>query len=840
MRVVILLYLLSLLNSTNAQISDSFNTGNLNNWQGDKAKFILENSKLRSNSTAANDQFYLSQPSSDDNKEWQLDLELKFNTSSVNYVDFIIASNTNNFSDSLTYIRVGNTKDEISLYQKKSNTTLLIDGLDEVTKKSNNTLILRARVIKDTLLLDYATSYNAPRTFEKLLKTQIDTHSLKFSANYMGLRIRQSTASFFGDHYFNYLYAGKLITDTSKPQIKNLTVIDSNTLGLLFSEPIKLNLLNKLSNFKINSISPININLINQDSIELNFLNTFISGKQEQIIIDSLSDLLGNTSRNLLVPFTFFDVRNANYKDLIITEIYSKPLSTSLNVEAVELFNNTNHYINVGNLIYADLTGTESFPSQTLAPKSYYVLCDDDDTALFSNSIALKTMPTLNDSRDLVNIIDNSNQLIGQVLYESSWHIPGKEDGGWSLEMINSDNGCYNEYNFSSSINNNGHTLGKVNSIESNKNSPNALLERLFINQAQRLELYFTHALGYDVIMQNGFFSITPNIAIDTIIIDKENPSHLSIVLKQPIIGKSEITIKEHTQCNGQIQKKQTMEFGIGLQPQATHLQITELMFNAGSNCSEYIEIQNTSTHFISLRNMLMGHASSTKNEQFNLTEGNYMLAPNQMAVLVQDFKSFNSCYQPCPNSLIIEIDDWETLSDDAGTIWLKNAQNVLVDSIYYDKEFHSALLNDDDGVALEKLDTNQSGLNGNVWASVGEDKNYAQPGCQNQFAQNTTSTDAFSLAHPYFGNTANPKAGVKYQFKNGVYQISIYIVDKRGLIVKQLANNSTVSKNGVIYWDGVSQDGKNAAIGIYFVKIIAISDLGDQLNSILELTKVK
>jgi hypothetical protein len=313
----------------NAQFSDSFKSPNLNNWQGDVSKFILENNTLRSNSNTANDAFYISRPSSSNNKEWQLDVELKFNTSSVNYVDFVIAANSANFNDSLLYVRIGNTKDEISLYQNNgASSTLLIDGLDEVTKKSNNTLIVRGRLILDTLYLDYASTFSSPTSFSDLMKVRIDTNSIRYSSTYAGLRIRQSTASFFGDHYFNFMYAGALMTDTAKPEIKNLTVLDSNKLGLLFSEPIQGRILNKLSNFTINTIASNSIQVLGNDSIELTFANPFVSGQETQLSIDSLIDLSNNTSLNINAPFTFLDIQNAAYNDLLITEIYSKPSSS--------------------------------------------------------------------------------------------------------------------------------------------------------------------------------------------------------------------------------------------------------------------------------------------------------------------------------------------------------------------------------------------------------------------------------------------------------------------------------------------------------------------------------
>src|ERR1051325_4433869 len=143
-----------------AQFADDFSDSDfISNpaWSGDTAEFAIANvagnNVLRSNSTMASSNFYLSTPSSlVNNCQWEFWVNLTFNTSSANYVDVYLTSDSANLNASNNngyYVRIGNTADEISLYKKVSGTsTKIIDGVDGVTNISNN--ILKIRVTRES------------------------------------------------------------------------------------------------------------------------------------------------------------------------------------------------------------------------------------------------------------------------------------------------------------------------------------------------------------------------------------------------------------------------------------------------------------------------------------------------------------------------------------------------------------------------------------------------------------------------------------------------------------------------------------------------------------------
>ena len=126
----------------------------------------------------------------------------------------------------------------------------------------------------------------------------------------------------------------------------------------------------------------------------------------------------GNGSLQQQRTFTYRRVVEPTYKSLRISEIYAKPIGSGLLSEAFELYNATEDFTSTKGLILSDLSTKEVFPELVLPPKSYWVVCDDSDTNIFSglNTIVLKTMPSLNDAEDLIRIEHATYGLVTQVL----------------------------------------------------------------------------------------------------------------------------------------------------------------------------------------------------------------------------------------------------------------------------------------------------------------------------------------------------------------------------------------------------------------------------------------
>src|SRR5438128_2052145 len=90
-----------------AQLADNFSDSNFTvnpPWTGNTADWIINSSlRLQSNNTVANSLFYLSTPLKPAvSTQWELYIQLAFNTSSANYVDIYLAASASDISQNNT------------------------------------------------------------------------------------------------------------------------------------------------------------------------------------------------------------------------------------------------------------------------------------------------------------------------------------------------------------------------------------------------------------------------------------------------------------------------------------------------------------------------------------------------------------------------------------------------------------------------------------------------------------------------------------------------------------------------------------------------------------------
>ena len=98
MRPIILILHFVFLIPCYAQLIEDFTDGNIISnpiWSGDTSKFTVANQILQSNSKVVSDVFYLSTPNQiPGDAQWDFWVNLQFSTSSANYMDVFLASDS--------------------------------------------------------------------------------------------------------------------------------------------------------------------------------------------------------------------------------------------------------------------------------------------------------------------------------------------------------------------------------------------------------------------------------------------------------------------------------------------------------------------------------------------------------------------------------------------------------------------------------------------------------------------------------------------------------------------------------------------------------------------------
>jgi hypothetical protein len=152
-------------------------------------------------------------------------------------------------------------------------------------------------------------------------------------------------------------------------------------------------------------------------------------------------------------------------ESLIVNEIMYSPAREEC--EWVELFNKNDYAIELMNWTISDSettcrTALSHHPFQ-LHSHEFLILCSDSVflQSDFSTGLLVKSFPSLNNAEDAIHLFDAGARLVERVPYSSEW---GGATGR-SLERINPQVPAHEPTNWTTCVENTGHTAGKSNSI---------------------------------------------------------------------------------------------------------------------------------------------------------------------------------------------------------------------------------------------------------------------------------------------------------------------------------------------------------------------------------------
>ena len=537
----------------------------------------------------------------------------------------------------------------------------------------------------------------------------------------------------------------------------------------------------------------------------------------------------------LFIGFTV-KAQIANKFDIVIDELMADPTpQVNLpNNEWIELRNTTASVINLLGWRIADATGTSGpMPSYNLLPDSFVTVCTASAVAamsLYGPTIAVTGFPSLDNTADIIYLRSPQNKIIHTVNYTDAWYQNElKKDGGWTLEMIDTKNPCSGFSNWKASADTKGGTPAKKNSVDAiNADATAPQLLRAFAADSVNIVLIFDEPLDSVKAGTANNYTISDGIGapLQAITI-APTFDKISLKLNIPLSRNKvyNVTATALTDCSGNtITAKNMTRVGVSTIADSLNIVINEILFNPKTNGTDYVEIYNRSNKIIDLKQTYIANrnAAGVISSIKPLSAENYLLFPQDFMVITEDAAIIKRDFITKNREAFVTVASLPSFNDDKGNVIILNAQGSITDELQYDEKWHFKLIDNREGVALERIDYNAPTQQQDNWHSAATSVGYGTPTYKNSQYKINDGVQGEIKITPEIVSPDNDGiddfATIDYSFPSPGYVANIVIFDAAGRVVRNLQRNALCGSNGNYRWDGLGEKNQKLPVGIYII----------------------
>ena len=540
--------------------------------------------------------------------------------------------------------------------------------------------------------------------------------------------------------------------------------------------------------------------------------------------------------------FSYQPPDTAQYQDVRINEILLdvNPIISLPEAEFIELYNRSTKTFNLAGWKYSDATtASATLPAFYLEPDSYVILCRIADTAAFKSYgqvLGLSTFPTLNDGGDEVEIFDATGKLIDKTNYTTTTYQDAtKAAGGWSLELIDPATSCGESGNYKASTNPTGGTPGTRNSVfDSTPDTQPPLLQHVQVVAPDQLKLIFSEPLDKATTLNPALFSVSDNLSITRVSFMEPVLNIILLQLSGNLEPRKLYTVQAQNirDCPGNVISPAAI-VTIAL-PEAAAIGdvvINEVLFNPRSGGVDFVELVNRSPKYINIQNWRLGNIQPDTATDTRLITGEALvLGPQQYLVLTTKPEVVRGHYPAAKRETFLPMSTLSAYPDEAGTVTILDANQKIIDRFSYQENMHFDLLEDVNGVSLERISLAGDSSASN-WHSAASTVGYATPGYQNsQYANLEMARQIFTIEPKIFtpdNDGYNDFTTIRYEAQLNGTVANITIFDAQGREIKRLVKNELLARNGFFQWDGLDERSRKVPMGHYILFIEIFNSSG-------------
>ncbi|HSC53971.1 MAG TPA: lamin tail domain-containing protein [Phnomibacter sp.] len=522
---------------------------------------------------------------------------------------------------------------------------------------------------------------------------------------------------------------------------------------------------------------------------------------------------------------------------IVISELMADPTPTIglPNAEWLELRNTSGNAINLQGFRLQKQNSAPSgpMPSLLLQPDSSVIVCTASQLAAmsaFGTAISVTSFPSLTNDGDDIALIAPGGALMHMVSYNINWYKNAiKADGGWTLEMIDTRNPCAGLDNWTASTDTKGGTPGKKNSVDrmnADKRSPRLL--RAVAMHSQLVQLEFDEPLDSIKATTTSSYSISDGISISSATPVTWSFHKVQLQLATALAAQKiyKVSVNTVPDCSGNAinQNFSDCQLGLFTPADSNDIIVNEILFNPRQQGVDYIELYNRSQKIIDLHEILLANRSSNGQigtfatiaaESAAIFPGEFVVCSSNPAIVAQQY----TVLQPAALSTLSSM---PSFPDDKGWAVVLNSAGKILDELPYEERWHFALLDNKEGIALERINYNAPTASRDNWTSAANTAGFGTPTAVNSQHRTAAATTGTITVHPRLFSPDNDGfedvAFIDFQFPQPGYVANITIMDAAGRPVRVLQRNTTCGASGSFTWDGLNDKQQKVPLGTYII----------------------
>lgn len=837
---ILVVWLLAFAGRISGQTSDTFSDADFTrnpSWTGDTAHFEVNSAGQLHLASSGSDTSVLSvQFTAGREAQWDFWLKMSFNTSSNNYARAYLSADTSDLLRSLhsLYLQAGGSDDSIRLVSRSPGSEATLYSFSHYrTNRSVNTI--RFRITCDTTgLWVFRSDTTGGHSF-------FTDGSVKGSpvqaGGWFGFLCRY-TASNATKFYFDDMYAGPVVRDTTSPGLVSLLATDDRTVRCRFTEPVDPAVAADPGHYRFGLLpapDSVRIDPLSACDVRLHLPTAPPNGTRDRLSVSGIRDLQGNQLRDTSAEVCFY--RPGPF-DILIDEIMADPEPpVSLPAgEYAELYNRTEFPVSLQGWQLRYGSSQKVLPDLVIPPGGYLLVAKDSAFLDYASCVLVFTSSTsLSNEGTTLTLLDRFSHVIHSVTYDPAWYGRSfKADGGWSLEMADPANPCGCAGNWEPSKDPHGGTPGKANSCR--RENPDEVQPRII---AGYITDSVTLLLGYSEAMDSTSFPSAEAWTLN----GAEDPGHPAQVRAiPPDFSKAELRfatpfsrgtiyrisgIPSLKDCAGN-----TCDTAVSVRtaiPDSLRhgdLVINEILPDPATGGVRFAELYNRSERVIDLLDAVLSDGTLTGGDASQaepLVSEGLLMFPGDLRAFSPDPGDLALRFRSADPDRITRMASFPTLDADSGTVILARRDNLaIIDAVHYDAAMHYPYLAATDGVSLERLSPElPSGDRGN-WHSAAEPAGFGTPGAPNSHGLPTgNGSGVLTVEPPVFSPDNDGKDDILtigIRSDDPSCAVTVTVFDSHGRIVARPASNVLAGAENLFTWDGFRADGTKAPIGIYAV----------------------